>query len=306
MKKIKEYTLFIEKLGSPDIVIEYIKIIEEKISNLKNGLNKFTFNLFNCNFDININVDINELYSKDYYHGDFNVFDFLNGTYQININVDAKNIILLDYKKILSIIQHELTHIYEILEYKGETTKSSFNKISAINTIKVDQSNIMHDFTHRLYLSLEHELNATVSMIYNYLYRFDNKEYEYLKNELNEYEPYKNVLYLKIFNYIDFINKFDKEELLILTNIINKEFNYKEININELEKYYKKWNVFFKKKSNKCLNKIEKILKFTVLKNEKFEYHCYSSIPLYDDYSYKKYINDNYKELIKELFQKNI
>jgi len=32
--------------------------------------------------------------------------------------------------------------------------------------------------------------------------------------------------------------------------------------------------------------------------------YCYSSIPLYDYYSYKNYINSNYKELIIKLFKK--
>ena len=302
---INDYNKYLlEKRGEPDIVREYLLLIETQVNNLKVGLNNFKFNLFDYDFDININIISNELYSENNYHGDFNIFDFLNGIYQINIDIETKNIKLLDYNKILSIIQHELTHIYEILVYKGDTLKSSFNKIPIINTIKVNRSNRMYDFTYRLYLSLEHELNAIVSMIYAYLYGHNNKEYEYLKNQLNDYKPYKNILYLKDFNYINFINKFDREELLKLTNIINKEFGYKEIKINELEKYYKKWNRFFKYISEKYLKKIDKILKFTVLKNEKFEYHCYSSISLYDDYSYKNYINSNYKELMNELFKK--
>ena len=303
---INDYNKYLlEKRGEPDIVKEYLNIIETQVNNLKVGLNNFKFNLFDCDFDININILSNELYSENDYHGDFNVFDFLNGIYQINIDIETKALKLLDYNKILSIIQHELTHIYEILVYKGDTLKSTFNKIPMINTIKVKQSNRMFDFTSRLYFSLEHELNATVSMIHYYIYRLDNNKYKYLKDQLSNYKPYQNILYLNNFNYIEFINKFDnKEELLKLTNIINKEFNYKEIKINELEKYYKKWNIFFKDISEKYLKKIDKIIKYAVLKNEKFEYHCYSSVPLYDDYYYKNYINKNYKELMVELFKK--
>jgi len=303
---IRNYNNYLlEKIGSPDIVKEYLNIIESKINKLQPGYNNFKFNLFDCDFEIKINIVSNDLYSTDSYHGDFNIFDFINGIYRINIDIITRNIKLLDYNKMLAIIQHELTHIYEILVYKGDTSKSTFNKIPIVNTIKVDRSNNMHDFTYRLYLSLEHELNAIISMIHAYLYGHDNKEYNYLKNELNNYEPYKNILYLKNFNYIDFINKFEnKEELLKITNIINKEFSYKEISINELERYYKKWNKFFINISNKYLKKIDKILRYTVTKNESFEYHCYSSVPLYDDYSYKNYINNNYKELINELFEK--
>jgi hypothetical protein len=301
---INNYNNYIlEKRGSPDKVKEYLYFIENKINKLNVGLNNFKLNLFDFDFDININIHINKLFNEDNYHGDFNIFDFLNDVYQINLDIKAKDINSIDYNKIFSIIQHELTHIYEILVYKGDSLKSTFNKIPIINSIKNIQSNNISDFTSRLYYSLEHELNATVSMIQYYLYRLGTRKYEDLKNQLDNYEPYKNILYLKNFDYKSFIDNFNREELLILTNIINKEFKYKEITINELEKYYKKWDRFFKSISNKYLKKINRILKYIVLKNEKFEYHCYSSIPLYDDYSYKNYINNNYNNLITELFE---
>ena len=277
-------------------------LFRSDIIKLDFGLNKYTFKLFDIDFNININIKKSLILN---YHGDFNILDFFSGINEINIDININDIKLLDYIKIISIIQHELTHVYELLIFKVDTSKSSFNKIPIINRIKVDQSNNMFDFTNRLYYSLEHELNATVSMIQSYLSRFDDKSINNLENILNNYQPYKNLIYLKSFNYKDFINKFtDKNELLFITNIINKEFNYKLIKITELERYYKKWNDFFKTVADKYIKKAIKILKEISTINESFNYHCYNDISLYDDYSYKEYINSNYKELIGELFNK--
>ena len=299
-----------EKYGikSINLILDDIKKLI-KYSKLKFGTNTFIFNIplsenNQTKFDLILNITRGLDFIKIPYEGSFNIFDYIKGKHEIHIYIETINIDDINENELLSVIYHELTHVFQFLFFKSDNkSKYSISKNPAINVILGLPK--MEEFTERIYYSLHHELDATLNMIQNYLRIQKSKTPEHLNTILKKYEPYQHLQRLENFNYKKFINSFeDKNELVYYTNLINIEFNYNEISIKELEKYYKKWDKYFKRVAKKYLNNVIKIKNHLIEINESFTIKCCTDITSWYDYSYRDNINKNLIKYFSELFEK--
>lgn len=141
------------------------------------------------------------------------------------------------------------------------------------------------------------------------------KEFDYIKNILNEQEKYNNIIIKLLENYKDFEEKLSKnitiEILYSLFNIYNQlnkldyifEFNYKveydicinkiSIILNDIEKYKKEI------KNNNLAN-INNIIKLYIIL---FDYKKYNNIfkEKYKEYEYYNYINEYLKQFTNNI-----
>ena len=216
-----------------------LKAISYKIRNdvINNGNNSF-----NKNYDIgvSINIIINfEQGNKKPYYSSINIYDILSNVEPIIIEVQVEDN-TIDINYLMSIISHELRHVYDIFTVADDSEIEDFKKSLYIKNLK----NKNKYFLDLVYISLEHELITYYNMLYE-LYRWigitDKKElYKIFKTSYT----YKALQKLKDFNS----NNFLKDDVLDFT----KEFSDKigdEFN-GDLKEYYKKWELFFHKKSN--------------------------------------------------------
>jgi hypothetical protein len=287
-----------------------LQTLEKQIDNskLKFGTNTFIFYVplsdnEKTKFELNLHIKRGLSTTRIPYEGAFNIFDYIHGNHEINIYIEIFNINNIDKNELMSLIYHELTHIFQFLFFKdSDLSKYSVSKNKGINIAL--QLPKMEEFTIRVYYSLQHELDATLNMIQNYLRIQKSKTLTHLNSILKTYEPYQHLESLETFNYKKFIDSFkDKNEILYYTNIINKEFNYREITINELNDYYKKWDKRFKRVAKKYLDNVIKIKNHLIKINESFTIKCCSDITSWYDYSYRDSINKNLKKYFSELFE---
>jgi hypothetical protein len=308
---VEDFNSFVnETRGVPDDIKEIMDIVKLKITKIVRFDNEININI--QGFDFNFKIYLNYTKTAIKYSGNINIFELINnlskGKYSvdININIDEYSSKYVNFNKLYSIIQHELTHFYEILSFKGDFKKSSFNKVSAFNKLKNNDLLKMEYFTNCLYYTLEHELNARVSMLYKYLLDLNIRDYNLLYKEMIKNSVYSIYEYVSNFNSKKFMNSFeDKNILLDYTNFINSEFGYKEIKIYELEKYYKKWEIFLKKNMINHLEKLKRVVYDVSVYKPQMEYWCYNDLSMYDEMML--YYNENkinYRIVVNRLMEK--
>jgi len=302
-----------EKYGEKSI-LPILQDIEKQVNKsiLKFGHNSFTFYIQQLKFKLDIKLEhkFDDDLIHNPYRGSFNIFDYIKGLREIHVYVKSHEKDKIDKTELFSVIYHELTHVFQVILFTDnyDTSKYSMSKNPAINNVTDKTLNpmpMMDEFTECVYYSLHHELDASINMIYSYLYRhrLRDKSLTDFDPVLNNYEPHQHLLTLKAFDYKEFMDKFkNKDELLYYTNLINKEFKYPEITIKELNSYYKKWNNRFRRVSKKYLRGVECIKKRMAHMNEEFS-HYPPIVFRCHDYSYKDNINKNVQEYFSELFK---
>lgn len=297
LKFLKLYEDFSKK-STP----EELKYIASQIRPdlIKNGNSSFSKNYEFGNYRFNLNIDYTKG-SKQPYFSDI-YFTELFRDPEEHVNIPVKIIDEeIDINYLLSIITHEIRHIYDIFNIANEYEVVDFYKKMKIQIFK---NTPYETFTHYIYLSLEHELIARHNMLYP-LYRWlevtdKNKLYQLY----SETYSYKSLIQLENFNHTNFIAQFNDENLIFYTNEFIKnianENNFCK-NKEDLINYYKKWSDFFKEKSKEYLNYIDDMLNDIIqdIQNDKtFENKTWE----YNEYN----INGAYKifkEFYKEIFQ---
>lgn len=118
------------------------------------------------------------------------------------------------YRKILGMISHETTHLYEYYQRKLNNIHSWKDRLKGTNKVIAEKqllSNISDDwkyFLRLIYLSLDYEINARISQIYYELSDMNiNTKYDFISS-LKETETWKEKEMLKNFNTDDFIENF--------------------------------------------------------------------------------------------------
>ena len=252
-----------------NIVMKHIKIFEDfnqttipeilkKISNIiridliNNKDSSFTKNYIIDSFDIKLEIKYIKNTKKPYY-SKINIFDILlnpSNTVDIIVNVED---ITIDIDYLLSIIIHEIRHIYDIYTINNENEMYDF-----VKSLKLDkQQNAYFNFNYCIYLSLEHELLARNNMIYP-AYRWSNfNSKEELINVFKTSFIYKALLILKDFDSIKYIKSFNLDILIIETNKFIKDIandnNFCE-NQKDICDFYYKFETYFKNKYDEYLN----------------------------------------------------
>jgi hypothetical protein len=274
LKYLQCYEAFQEK-DIPNQLKKLSNIIRNDLIN--NGNNNFKKE-YNLEF-LNIIVIINYIKGKkESYYSNVNILDIISDfdkPIDIIVNIKDEEI---DINHLLSIIIHETRHIYDIITINNNYDIHDFIKTIELNKYNKFSSEAFEQFIYLVYLSLEHELLARNNMIYP-SFRWLNIVN---KNELikifNKTFIFKSLTFLKTFDSINFINYYLKKHNI--DSLINKTNNFiinvaNDNNIcknkNDLLYFYKKFEDFFKSKSEEyyqyALNSIDDVI--NDIKNDK-------------------------------------
>ena len=288
-KRIKLYNeyLIVEKSISNKSVPDIIKDIIEHVQNVVNFNESFSKlfdysdnNYFPIKFNIIYNIDKNSNLVD--YISDVNIIDVIKDKDIIDISVNIKDKDI-NIDKILSLIHHELRHIYDILTINSDHDIDSFLKIPIVMKYKNPTSKF-GKFIHLVYLSLEHELVARNSMIYHKLRNIDKDK---ILDKFKDTYIYKSLLQLNNFDVEKFISEFNIDDLLKITNDFIYDYKgYNKVNNKQdLIEFYSKWKEYFHKKSEeyyiealKMIDDIKNDINKPIIENKYHSYQDYINV----------------------------
>jgi hypothetical protein len=239
---------------------KYLSIIKSIIYN-KIIIGKQTYKINFESVDILLTIEWNNT-TTEYIHGETDILKSLQNefkSFDINIVIDTPKI---DYNILLSTIQHELKHIYDLLY--DDSDENTFLKVKPINILKNKYKSFdeYYYFINLVYESLKYELEARNVSIYDRFRWLKTYDVSSIKGEFKKTYTYKSLIRLSKFDYIKFIESFDTSYLINITNDFIKIYGgYKEIhNKEELFRFYKYWEVLFKESSLIYLNKANDVI----------------------------------------------
>lgn len=231
----------------PSLIKKISYIIRKDIIN--NGNNSYNKEYNIDGIHINLIVDYKKSYKQPYY-SNVNIYDVISGKEPIDIKVIV-NDLKIDIDYLMSIVSHEIRHIYDVYTVVDDAEMLDF-----VKSIAVFKNKNRNEFVNLVYLSLEHELIARNNMLYE-LYRYinitdKNKLYKIFKKSY----VFKALEDLKNFNANLFISKNDDlyDFTLNFSKDIGDDFN------GDMKKYYSKWEEFFHKKSDEFLGYVDNML----------------------------------------------
>lgn len=264
LKYIKIFEEFQKEI--PQILKDVFYKIRKDIGNPTSSFNKI-LDLNDYNFidtKINLTVNFNKLITnKSYhdreiiYHSDINIYDLIHFKKIIDVPIDITDV-NIDIDKLCSIISHEMRHIYDVHVIDEDVDFHSFVSSLYLQNLKKGKRNKKFIyFLDMVYLSLEHELIARNTMIYeNFINCRCSKDklYELFKKSF----MYKSFILLNNFNYNELLNS---EKILENTNDFINFFGGDQCeNKEDLILFYQKWKEYFALKSNEYLKESYKVL----------------------------------------------
>jgi len=258
----------------PDELKSLFKKIKDIIGVQKTSFKK-QINLKDLEFSENI-LDIDVKFSqlnngipyhkKDIiYYSNINIYDIISYKDIINIPIFVQDI-NINIDKLISVISHEIRHLYDALTLFEESDLMDFGKSLLYQRVKsTENNNDFLDFLFLIYLSLEHELIARNTMIWTMFH---------------ETHCSKDILY-KLFEdsfmyeSLDKLTNFDYSKLLIIPNIIDKVNNFINYfggnicNNNDVLLFFKNWESYFDLKSTEYKKEAYQILDEIYVENIK-------------------------------------
>jgi hypothetical protein len=254
-KNFPKYQRIVEQFSKKEIPDEIIYICDKIKDDISiNGNNSFKKDYIFGSYKFSIIIDYYKN-NKNKYSSEIDMIDILNNVFQneeylikIPIEINSEKI---DYNRTLSIIAHEIRHVYDILN-TSELEIKDFAKKRNLNGFK---NTIIYKFIFQIYVTLEHELIARNNMIYPSFRWSGEKQKNYIIKKYKETYTYTSLIDLKNFDHLKFINNKDEKELLLITNEFIKQFSNGDFcnTKKDLINYYKEWEIFFKNKSDEYL-----------------------------------------------------
>jgi hypothetical protein len=297
-KFIKIYEEFIR--GIPDNFKDIIAKVRKDIGSPQTSFEKILdLEEYGMVRGVKIRIDVDFKFSElSNYYSNINIFELLNPQeseklVNIPINIRDSNI---NIDKLISVIAHEIRHIYDVYLVNDESDMESFIKSLYLYKLRKKVfSEEFGDFLDLVYLSLEHELIARNTMIYENFINCNGSKEEIISIFKTSF-IYKSLMMLKNFNHKDIL-KGDRKELLENTMIFLEYF--KDFNFDDIENYYKKWENYFKKKSDEYIKEAYYVLE-TISKKEIKEAFHPTKYPSYKEYkSAKALLNDIHKKYLQ-------
>ena len=256
-------------------------ILKTDVENNKSFIKYIDLHNFKFNLQVIFNIGDNKTYFSD-----VNVYDVIyNDVVNLKINI-IDNVIHMN--DLMSVINHELRHVYDILNVNDDYNMKSFldllNFISFKNDNNIDPK--FKYFNWLIYISFEHELIARNCMIYD---KFIGVNKSTIYDLFKKSKIYEELMNLENFNSMKFIIGFNLQELIDLTNKFNDKMknNYK-VDKDNIFNYYKKWEEFFKQKSKEYLQEAYKMIDI-VIQNEINENQIFKPYDKYPSYKEVKY-----------------
>lgn len=261
-KYIKIYEEFIN--GIPDNFKIILKKVRVDVGNPTNSFIKILdLEKYGLVKDVKIRLNVNFEKSDivDYY-SNINIFellDFKKVKKLIDVPINIRDL-SINIDKLISVISHEIRHVYDVYIINDDVDMKSFIKSLHLHRLRKDRifNDEFENFLNLIYLSLEHELVARNTMIYENFINC-NCDKEKLYNLFEKTYIYESLTMLKNFSSNNILNT-DKNKLLENTNTFIEFFEEKTINIEDLDNYYKKWEEYFKTKFEKYLKEAYKVL----------------------------------------------
>ncbi|MCK9446653.1 hypothetical protein M0Q50_07305 [bacterium] len=261
----------------PDVLKKLFKDIKDIIGTQTDSFEK-SINLNDLNFCdiiINIKVNFNKLNNNKPYHkkdiiyySNININDLIENKDIIDIPINISDV-NINMNKLISVISHEIRHIYDVYTINDESDMESFIRTLYYNKLsKSENNNDFKYFLHLVYLSLEHELIARNTMIYEMFIECNCSKEELIKLFEDSY-IYESFIKLNDFNYTNLIN---------IPNIIEKVndfINYFGGNIcqnnDDVILFFTNWKEYFKNKSDEYIIESYKIIDnvFNMIKENK-------------------------------------
>lgn len=294
-------------------IYEFLKEIPTDLKNVYNKVQKDigehqesfskTLNLADydfCNMIVNVTVTFKRS-NKIKYYSNVNIYDVIfepEKTIQIPVIIEDVEI---DNNKMWSLIAHELRHIYDVITINDEDEADMRDFIKSQHIEKLRENENFLNFTNLVYLSLEHELIARNTMLYEQFKFCDcskNELYELFKKTFI-YEALQN---LKNFNHLNIIKNTSLQEQLKYTNSFISYIGGEPVkNSDDVKTFYLKWENFFIEKSNEYLSEAYEILDEIANKkiNESFYYEKYASYNEIGFFTVKKLLKNIYEDYIK-------
>jgi hypothetical protein len=238
-------------------------------------------------------------YFKNNYNGNILYKHSIDNVFKVcilNLTLDSNNI---DINRCLKSLSHELTHYHELLQIFNIFNKSVvWNKNLSLNDFDDNYSKLglIRYFRDLFYLSLPNEIKARISSIRYYLLSKKNKEYDFLKTNLEETSEWKYIKFLNDFNPNNYINdlysKLNNDIILEIFNYFNSIMNikYDLKSRNDLLNYFNKIDKYFKNVSDKYKKDLLKLLSKTITESIKIDY---INNNFDKDHSYQEYKLEN-------------
>ena len=319
MKNIKKYIEFLsEGKGISNIIKVYSTFIYDKYLDQKSNIQ------LDLDYEQLPLMDLRIIFKKT--NRNYGVFIPINSKLLNNklydIEIYIEYIDINNKSEIIGLIIHELTHIMEFYQIMIKNNKDHINirhhhidiKI-AYKKLGIPQSNVYYEFVNLLYLSLDTEINARTSQVYDYLKSFNSTDYDFLLDKLFKNKVYIYSNTLSNFDYNSFIdnciNRLGLESLLIITNKLTENLSeiknnknkvfftfLREVKIKQdLINYYKGFNDYFLIKVNKQKDKYKSIIKEVI--KDISDPNTYKESFVNDFKEYKKSLGSNFSKFFR-------
>jgi len=270
--KSKFKNIINEDLSDPGINNELKELSDELY---KTKIDGFIGSISDITYTIKINHNMLKYYSSV---PTKEILDSIMSNRPLNIILEVDAPVLYDTDYIISIIIHEVRHIYDIYTI---TKKKHFNSFVRELKVQTARKNINDErfskFLNCVYYSLLHELVARNNQVYPIIKNKKlNKEdcYEMIKNTY----IYSTLDYLSSFDSNQFINGFSRDEISKFTNEFNNLYCSVGKKIESIEEYYTKWEIFFKKTKDRWYDEmrleIDKVFETTGSDHQIVENEC--------------------------------
>jgi hypothetical protein len=240
-----------ESLDEPGIIPELIELSEELNISVIDG---FIGSIGDISYTIKIN------YNKPSYHSSVPSSQILNSIIEnikLDFILDIDVIDNFDKDYVISIIIHEIRHIYDIYTITKKKHFYSFTRDMKIQLTRNDINDSRYsEFLNCIYYSLLHELVARNNQVYPILKNkkiSKQESFELIKSTF----IYSTFTYLNSFNSEKFVSSFSSDELIKFTNIFNKIYCSSDKEIKNVDDYYHKWELFFKKTKERWFNEMK-------------------------------------------------
>lgn len=266
-KKINKFKDFINE----NVLYEYTKELMIDIRKKLQIIDKLNY-YFDCEdkYGIKFYVNINKGELKDFpvYNSNISIREIYQKQYngfEIDFIINDNNI---NRDKFLSLLAHEISHVWQCLSGEDKYIES-FKKMYAIEDFKKLVIGYKLNFLNYIYMNFEHELDARINQIYDY-YQFKNFDtYENMLDDFKNDGVYKDMIWLRNFDFKNHLSKYNKYYLLELTNQFNILYGINEIKVEQLQRYYDNWKIIFKNNSDKYIDIFKDTLKIVYLKESR-------------------------------------
>jgi hypothetical protein len=246
------------------------------------------------------NLTINIIFNSNDYSGNINFEECINSDFKkCIINIKSPNNLIKKY--IYKTILHELTHLYELYQIKDIYEKTSWSKSKKLLIFDKATENIninqLYYFRDIYYISLPHEIRATISSVEIFLISLMTTDKNIMLDELKETTEYSRYRSLLDFNphklCNDLLSFYGPNMVIRVLNLFNKinNVNFELKKESDILKYLKNWNKYFKHVANDLIEsfnrKIDEISKGNHIEYQNIDYlkeSKFSNILPYEDY----------------------